>query len=149
MNATISFYDPQTGLFTGESRSGPAEWLASCVPDGLAAAPGLYDRLSQRVDLVTMEVVDYQPPAPDDDELRTWAWDATERRWKPAPTTTARWAIVREQRNGLLSRSDWVVTRAAECGEPVPPAWVTYRQALRDVTTQPDPFAVTWPFAPT
>ena len=24
-------------------------------------------------------------------------------------------------------------------------AWATYRQELRDITTQPDPFNITWP----
>ena len=33
--------------------------------------------------------MDYQPPAPADDELRTWAWDKEARRWVSQPTLAA------------------------------------------------------------
>ena len=39
----------------------------------------------------------------------------------------------RGRRNILLAESDWVVTKASEGGVSVPTAWVTYRQALRDL----------------
>jgi len=58
------------------------------------------------------------------------------------------WARVRYRRFQLLSDSDWRVTRAAETGVPMSEAWLAYRQALRDVTSQPDPFAIVWPAPP-
>jgi hypothetical protein len=58
------------------------------------------------------------------------------------------WAKVRYRRFQLLSETDWRVTRAAETGVPVAPQWLAYRQALRDVTNQPDPFNITWPTPP-
>jgi hypothetical protein len=58
------------------------------------------------------------------------------------------WSEVRLERNQLLRSSDWIVTRATERGEPVPAEWVAYRQALRDITGQPDPLAIIWPTAP-
>lgn len=58
------------------------------------------------------------------------------------------WAKVRYKRFQLLADSDWRVTRAAETGVPLSAAWQTYRQALRDVTSQPDPFAIAWPTPP-
>lgn len=39
---------------------------------------------------------------------------------------------LRRERDRLLAESDWVVTRSVETGNPVPAAWVAYRQALRD-----------------
>ena len=58
-------------------------------------------------------------------------------------------AQVRARRDELLSRSDWVALRAADRGEPVPPEWLAYRQALRDVTEQPGfPQDVAWPEPP-
>ena len=53
---------------------------------------------------------------------------------------------VRQQRNSLLTASDW--TQVADA--PVErQAWVAYRQELRDVTSQETfPFEVTWPVAP-
>lgn len=53
---------------------------------------------------------------------------------------------VRAERNSLLAASDW--TQVADT--PVDrAAWATYRQALRDLTTQEGfPEAVVWPVAP-
>lgn len=58
------------------------------------------------------------------------------------------WRAVRLQRDRLLARTDWVALRAADQGEPVPPEWLAYRQALRDVTEQQDPLNIVWPVAP-
>ena len=53
---------------------------------------------------------------------------------------------VRQTRNYKLKESDW--TQVAD--SPVDKAvWATYRQALRDVTTQAGfPWTITWPDAP-
>jgi hypothetical protein len=57
---------------------------------------------------------------------------------------------VRVRRDGLLADCDWVVIRGAERGaQPMAQAWAAYRQALRDITTQPGfPDSVTWPTPP-
>jgi hypothetical protein len=60
----------------------------------------------------------------------------------------AAWAAVRLERDTRLAACDWVALRAQERGEPVPPEWLAYRQALRDITQQPDPAAIAWPVAP-
>lgn len=59
--------------------------------------------------------------------------------------TGKQWARIREIRNTLLSQTDWIVSKSSEKNEPVPENWQTYRQALRDVTLQQDPFNITWP----
>lgn len=65
------------------------------------------------------------------------------------PTDEEKWQAIRTQRNRLLSVTDWRVTRAAEPGQPpLEQAWVDYRQALRDVTLQPDPDNIVWPSLP-
>lgn len=58
------------------------------------------------------------------------------------------WASVRVIRDDLLSKSDVYVVRAYENGDPVPPDTVQYRQDLRDVTKQENPFAIVWPTSP-
>lgn len=58
------------------------------------------------------------------------------------------WAAVRERRNALLAQSDVFVVRTYERGEPVSAETIAYRQALRDITTQPNPFAINWPAPP-
>ena len=59
------------------------------------------------------------------------------------------WGAVRSLRDSLLAATDWVTLRALETGEPVPPDWQVYRQALRDVPEQAGfPYAVQWPTPP-
>ena len=55
----------------------------------------------------------------------------------------------RLRRNSLLVESDIAVLRAYEAATPVSQAWVTYRQALRDITTNSGfPENFTWPIKP-
>jgi hypothetical protein len=53
---------------------------------------------------------------------------------------------VRDQRTALLSESDWTQVADAPVDQT---AWATYRQALRNITTQQGfPHEVTWPTQP-
>ena len=61
-----------------------------------------------------------------------------------ASLTTARWAIVRMERDMLLQQTDWRASSDLTLSDD----WKTYRQALRDVPTQSNPFNITWPTAP-
>jgi hypothetical protein len=67
-----------------------------------------------------------------------------------APPPVAPTAVeIRSQRNALLAASDWIVTASYERGEPVPEAWATYRQALRDIPQQAGfSHDVIWPTKP-
>lgn len=146
---TYSFYDLDTGLFSDQQASCGEGGAAVFTPPGHAAIEGAYDPLSQRVNLLTGQVVDWQPPPPADDELRTWTWDAGSRRWVAQPTLLAIGDQVRRRRDELLADCDWVTTRAVDRGEPVPEGWAAYRQALRDMPTQTGfPTFVVWPVAP-
>lgn len=59
--------------------------------------------------------------------------------------TEQQWSSVRAERNKRLAACDW--TQLADA--PVNAAdWTSYRQELRDITTQSDPFNITWPVAP-
>jgi len=60
----------------------------------------------------------------------------------------AQWASVRAQQRDLLYKSDWTCS-VTDYEVPNKAEWVQYRAALRDVTTQSDPFAIVWPVAPT
>jgi Domain of unknown function (DUF4376) len=86
---TWSFYDTATGALAPSALTCAAAQVAANTPPGHAAIEGRFDPLSQRVDLATGQVVDYQPPAPAADELRTWAWDEATRRWVAVPTLAA------------------------------------------------------------
>jgi len=53
---------------------------------------------------------------------------------------------MRDQRNTKLAESDWTQVADAPVDKE---AWATYRQALRDITTQEGfPWTVTWPTQP-
>ena len=55
----------------------------------------------------------------------------------------------RKKRDLLLNASDWHSTRAYETSSPMANEWVTYRQALRDVTEQDGfPNKIVWPETP-
>lgn len=91
MNRTWSFYDDVTGLFSASRVTCSDADLAANTPAGHTALEGVYDRLSQMVDIegASQEVVDYIPDAPADDSLQTWSWDTGTKRWVATPTLLA------------------------------------------------------------
>jgi hypothetical protein len=58
------------------------------------------------------------------------------------------WNVVRSIRNEYLKESDWTQLPDSPLTVEKKQEWVTYRQELRDVTLQPDPFNITWPIKP-
>lgn len=75
MSQKWHFYSLATGLFSPRAFFGPARALEANTPDGYAAHSGQVDCNSQRMDLDTFTVVDYQPPQPSPNHV----WRA--RRW--------------------------------------------------------------------
>jgi hypothetical protein len=55
------------------------------------------------------------------------------------------WREVRNKRSALLAQTDWTQLPDAPTEAT---AWTVYRQALRDVTKQPDPENIIWPLPP-
>jgi len=60
----------------------------------------------------------------------------------------SQWAKVRADRNKRLAECDWWVTRATETNATISAEQQAYRQALRDITDQTNPFDINWPVAP-
>ena len=58
-----------------------------------------------------------------------------------------RWDLIRKRRNRELSETDWIVTKSNETGSSISNEWKSYRQSLRDITTQ-DIDNITWPTKP-
>ena len=73
------------------------------------------------VDGVLVEVTNEEQSFRDAEE-QAWADDAPNRRM----------AELRRQRNALLAETDWMANSDVTMSD----AWATYRQALRDITTQ-------------
>jgi len=53
---------------------------------------------------------------------------------------------IRSERNQKLEETDWIVTKSLELNQSIPENYVSYRQALRDITQQETfPWHVDWP----
>lgn len=71
-------------------------------------------------------------------------WDYGQNKWVSIKTAVIQWGIVRVERSKLLAETDWMALSDVTMSD----AWKTYRQALRDITDQADPFNITWPTKP-
>lgn len=58
------------------------------------------------------------------------------------------WNNVRRKRNRQLLDSDWTQVSDSPITETQQGLWRLYRQSLRDITLQPDPFNIIWPTPP-
>ena len=61
-----------------------------------------------------------------------------------AVNITKQWVDIREERNERLDDTDWRASSDLTLSDE----WKNYRQALRDITTQSDPYNITWPTPP-
>jgi hypothetical protein len=85
---TYSFYDRDTGIFTGEKLLSN-NLIDRQVPEGCSAIEGDFDPLSERLDLTDYDipiVVSYVPPRPD----AGFEWHADVTRWKVSDVVQAR-----------------------------------------------------------
>jgi hypothetical protein len=87
-----SLYSRETGLLTGVVISVPGNLLAQNIPSGCAAMVGELDHMSQRIDLSTGEVIDYQPaqPSPDHEWIHDNEQGKRVRRWQLTAAAGAR-----------------------------------------------------------
>lgn len=57
-----------------------------------------------------------------------------------------KWEEIRSERNELLKESDW--TQLSDIPTETKNIWTEYRQELRNITTQSNPFNIIWPDKP-
>jgi hypothetical protein len=57
-----------------------------------------------------------------------------------------KWEEIRLQRNELLMECDW--TQLSDISAEIKSAWTEYRQTLRNITNQENPFNIVWPIKP-
>lgn len=57
------------------------------------------------------------------------------------------WEQIRVARNEILTQCDWTVLPDSPVSSSIED-WKLYRQQLRDITSQSNPFEVTWPTQP-
>lgn len=58
------------------------------------------------------------------------------------------WENVRNERNRYLEECDWTQLPDSPLTEEQKTQWQSYRQQLRDITTQQDPYNIVWPIKP-
>jgi hypothetical protein len=58
------------------------------------------------------------------------------------------WGNIRSRRNIELMESDWTQVLDSPFTPEKKEKWKVYRQTLRDITLQPDPFNIVWPVKP-
>ena len=109
---------------------------------------GLWD-FSNQPELGTFEKAVEVAPVKDEYGIwrQTWAVEPMTEE-EVAARTEQEWVAVRGQRNFRLSMCDWTQLADAPLTDEKRSEWVLYRQALRDITTQSDPFNITWPTRP-
>ena len=77
-------------------------------------------------------------------------WSNETFNWVDPRTETQRYNdakySIKFERNILLANSDW--TQMPDVAIANKTEWAAYRQALRDITTQADPFNIVWPTPP-
>ena len=84
----------------------------------------------------------------------TWneAGDGLVRTFVEAPRSpeeiAAQWEAVRIERKKRMAASDWTQLPDVNLPGDQAAAVLAYRQALRDITEQPDPYNLTWPDKP-
>ena len=102
---------------------------------------GEVDPATQYHDMLAGQPVD-MPIRPS----RQHIFDYETTRWFDPRTPETEWPTVRAERDRRLQASDW--TQLPDVPLATRGAWAAYRQALRDITGQPDPFNIVWPVAP-
>jgi hypothetical protein len=122
-----------------------------CAPAvGLPVDPGTFEISSEDYDVVRANMDGYyfesgtifaKPPQPSPNHV----FDYTIKDWVLDESIAI--TAARQQRNALLLASDW--TQLPDVPLATKEAWVTYRQALRDITDQKGyPLNINWPITP-
>lgn len=85
----------------------------------------------------------------DAENIARYRWTTTMKTGEELADAIARkWLSVRIQRTELLASSDFTQVADAPVTDEKRAEWSAYRQALRDITSQADPFNIAWPVSP-
>ena len=86
-------------------------------------------------------------PVIDGDYIRQYEVAALEPEEKTV-VNNQQWDTIRKDRNVRLEVCDWTQITDSPLTDGKKTEWQTYRQSLRDITQQVDPFDITWPTMP-
>lgn len=133
------YYDPQGRIL--QTTSAP-NGFAPAEIDGLTAMEYGSLELPEHGAYIENGNVIPKPPKPD----KYHQFNYTTRQWHDPRTQADMMNQVRGMRLGRLQATDW--TQLPDVPTETRDKYTAYRQALRDITDQPDPKNITWPTAP-
>jgi hypothetical protein len=107
---------------------------------------GVYDvQQSSKPNDYTKNFIEGTPALSGDEYIQTWNQSNAS-----ADEINSRienqWIEIRNLRDSLLTESDW--TNLVDSPQNSNNDWKVYRQALRDITNQSDPYNINWPVKP-
>lgn len=109
---------------------------------------GCYEFAAQPQCEPTQKVVEVAPQKGDDGIYRQTYEVVALTESELAARLQAQWGFVRSDRNRRLTMCDWTQLADAPLTDAQRATWAEYRQALRDITAQTDPFNIQWPEQP-
>lgn len=106
-----------------------------------------YVEPTEYTDDYTKNIEEGTPILSDSSYIQIWnITDATEE--EISAKLEEKWVEVRIMRDALLAQSDWTQFQDSPISGTTLAEWQTYRQSLRDVTSQSNPFNLSWPAKP-
>lgn len=126
--------------------------LPRFLNDLFLATNGVYpvsEEVKPEHDAITKKLVKIEPPIFKDKKWVT-QWSIVDKSQDEMDAELAQLAAAaRQQRDELLTGSDWITVKAFETATAIPVEWIDYRQALRDVSSQAAfPYTIDWPTRP-
>jgi hypothetical protein len=131
----VTYFD-SLGRFAGSADGFDSAEMQEGVPEGGVMVEGYFEHDTYYDGTAPVKI----PTSPG--ELYTFNW--TTRQWEPSAAYA--WDVIRSKRDAKLQESDW--TQLPDVPITTKELWAVYRQALRDVTLQTDPFNIIWPTPP-
>jgi hypothetical protein len=138
MSATTYVIHDSTGKIISFGECDGSAVQLQAVPQGCTLLEGVKGHWDTHY--VNNNAVVDKPTRPSSNHV----FDYATKSWQPDATYAL--AQVRSLRNSLIAQTDW--TQLSDIPAETKALWEPYRQALRDVTNQPDPFNIVWPTPP-
>tara|TARA_B110000503_G_scaffold23857_1_gene37384 strand:+ start:1902 stop:2354 length:453 start_codon:yes stop_codon:yes gene_type:complete len=106
-----------------------------------------YVETTDYTDDYTKNIEEGTPILSESSYIQVWnKTDATEE--EISAKLEEKWVEVRIMRDALLAQSDWTQFQDSPLSGTNLTDWQTYRQSLRDISSQSNPYNLTWPVKP-
>lgn len=106
-----------------------------------------YVETTDYTDDYTKNIEEGTPILSESSYIQVWnKTDATEE--EISAKLEEKWVEVRIMRDALLTQSDWTQFQDSPLSGTNLTDWQTYRQSLRDISSQSNPYNLTWPAKP-